>query len=92
MKNYTTPEIAIITLTPEGIVTERDTIALAKMAHSEKRRQDKKFKAKSLKKFLTIMDREAKAAIAQAKVMQNIFDIMFKAEPLTKPNNKKEEK
>ena len=52
MKNYTTPEIAIITLTPEGIVTERDTIALAKMAHSEKRRQDKKFKAKSLKKFL----------------------------------------
>ena len=39
-----------------------------------------------------IMDREAKAAIAQAKVMQSIFDIMFKAEPLTKPDNKKEEK
>lgn len=52
MKKYTAPELTVIELTPEEVVVERDTIALAKMAHSEKRRQDKKFKAKSLKKFL----------------------------------------
>ena len=44
------------------------------------------------KEFKAIVDREAKAAVAQAKVMQSIFDIMFQAKPLTKPNNKKEEK
>ena len=38
--------------------------------------------------FKAIMDREAKAAIAQAKAMQAIFDSFFKAEPLTKPDNK----
>ena len=52
MKNYNVPELTIIELTPEEVVVERDTIALAKMARSEKRRQDKKFKAKNLKKFL----------------------------------------
>jgi len=42
--------------------------------------------------FKAIMDRETKAAIAQAKAMQAIFDSFFKAEPLVKPDNKKEEK
>lgn len=52
MKNYNTPELTVIELTPEEIIAERDTIVLAKMTHSKKRRQDKKFKAKDLKKFL----------------------------------------
>lgn len=42
--------------------------------------------------FKAIMDRDTKQAIAQAKAMRAIFDSFFKAEPLVKPDNKKEEK
>lgn len=39
-----------------------------------------------------IMDRETKQAIAMAKTMQSLFDVYFKAKPLTNDKIKKEEK
>lgn len=40
----------------------------------------------------TIMDREAKQAIAMGKAMQNLFDVCFKAKPLISDKTKCSEK
>lgn len=44
------------------------------------------------KEFKAIMDREAKQAIDMAKDIQRLFDVYFKAKPLTNDKIKKEEK
>jgi hypothetical protein len=40
----------------------------------------------------TIMDREAKQAIAMGKAMQNMFDVCFKAKPVISDKTKRSEK
>ena len=44
------------------------------------------------KKLQEIAREDTQRAISTTKEMYSIFEILFKAEPLTKPDNKKEEK